>query len=217
MQNTQQKIIDDTKSKIKIAESKIKEADNNLKIEYIKRVEINSKISKATPAELLKGNLKEEAAKVEESIHKNKIIVEETTTTITTGINQQAHAREEIIKTKEVANEAQLISIQTQLIEELVQAQVNQSQQIEIEIEGELTKDFNQTSETVKRLVKEQTTMTQQKLTSKKIVKEASKRVETETKEIKEIITTISEKTTEKEKLTVKLNDPANAAISAQI
>ena len=188
-----------------------------MKLLYIRRVELNHQISTATPAELQRGHLNADAAKVETDITKNIAAVSENESCVTAGINQQSGAREEIIKTKEVANEAQLIAIQTQQLEELVVAQVNQSQAIETEIEGELAQEFNQTSETVKHLVKEQTSMTNQKTVAKKTAKEASKIVESQNKDIKDITNTIADKTADKDKLTIKISDPVNASNQPQI
>jgi len=98
-----------------------------------------------------------------------------------------------------------LIAKQTGQIEELVQAQVNQSQQIEINIEDELAKDWNITSTKVKQLVKEKTIITQQKKEDKKLISELIKKTETNKKSVKEISTTINEKTIEKEKLKLKI------------
>ena len=98
-----------------------------------------------------------------------------------------------------------MIAKQTGQIEELVQAQVNQSQQIEINIEDELAKDWNITSTKVKQLVKEKTIITQQKKEDKKLISELIKKTETNKKSVKEISTTINEKTIEKEKLKIKI------------
>ena len=183
----QGKVIDTTKNKIKTCESKVKEADGNLKTLYAQKVEINNQLAKATPKQLAAGTLATSLKTLEADITKNKAVIEEMAVCITTLVTTQTTAREKIVEVKEAANEAQLISKQTQQIEELVQAQVNQSQQIEKDIEDDLAKDWNVTSTKVKVIVKEQTSIKQQKKESKKKVLDLTKKVETSKKAVKEL------------------------------
>ena len=102
----QSKVIDATKNKIKTCESKIKEADGNLKTLFAQRVEINNQMSKATPKELAKGTFVTLLATVQASIVKNEAVIEEMTICVTAGVTEQSAAREKIVEIKEAANEA---------------------------------------------------------------------------------------------------------------